>query len=142
MNTRKLGQQDSKLILDGMDGHTRPKKALVDGVDGHARPKKSPKVPDRSPERIRKIITLLKLVTAPSRQMILLLLADGEKNVGDICDGLESTSQPAVSHQLSLLRHGRLIEAVRRGRNVFYVLTEEGKNIAEAYHTLANSENF
>ena len=114
----------------------------LDGHDGRSRAKRSPKGVDRSPERIRRIITLLKLVTAPSRQMILLLLDDGEKNVGEICSGLETTSQPAVSHQLSLLRHGRLIEAVRRGRNVYYELTEEGQSIAGAYKTLADSPHF
>jgi len=86
--------------------------------------------------RIQQIVTRLRLVTAPSRQSILLLLAEGEKNVGDICEALGNPSQPAVSHQLSLLRHGRLIESQRRGRHVFYVLTDSGRALARAFHVL------
>jgi len=88
---------------------------------------------------IHQIVTRLRLVTAPSRQKILLLLASGEHNVGDICEELGNPSQPAVSHQLSLLRHGRLIECQRRGRNVFYRLTESGQSVARAYEVLGNS---
>lgn len=87
--------------------------------------------------QIHEVVARLRLVTAPSRQSILLLLADGERKVGDICQALGNPSQPAVSHQLSLLRHGQLIESQRRGRNVYYVLTDSGKAIARVYHILA-----
>jgi len=89
--------------------------------------------------RIHQIVTRLRLVTAPSRQKILLLLARGEQNVGDICEELGNPSQPAVSHQLSLLRHGRLIESQRRGRNVYYQLTDSGRSVAHAFDVLGAS---
>ena len=58
-------------------------------------------VGDTMQSRVHEIVTRLRLVTAPSRQKILMLLAEGEQNVGDICQGIENPSQPAVSHQLS-----------------------------------------
>jgi len=91
---------------------------------------------DHSAERVQQIVTRLRLVTAPSRQKIVLLLASGEHSVGSICEALGNPSQPAVSHQLSLLRHGRLVEANRRGRHVFYHLTEPGQSLARAFDRL------
>lgn len=91
---------------------------------------------DESLSKVHQIVNKLRLVTAPSRQSILLLLAKGEQNVGDICEELGSPSQPAVSHQLSLLRHGRLIESQRRGRNVYYRLTHSGQTVAAAFERL------
>ncbi len=86
--------------------------------------------------RLQRIVTRLRLVTAPSRQNIILALENGERNVAAICQTLNNPSQPAVSHQLSLLRHGQLIESSRRGRNVFYSLTESGQAVARAFNTL------
>jgi len=96
---------------------------------------------DSSLARVQQIVTRLKLVTAPSRQKILMLLAQGERNVGDICLELGNPSQPAVSHQLSLLRHGRLIESERQGRNVIYRLTESGRSVADAFEALARFDD-
>ena len=86
--------------------------------------------------RIQRIVTRLRLATAPSRQNIILALENGERNVAAICEVLNNPSQPAVSHQLSLLRHGQLIESSRRGRNVFYALTKSGQAVARAFDTL------
>ena len=94
---------------------------------------------DPNKARIALIVNRLRLVSAPSRQMIVLLLAEGEQNVGAICECLANPSQPAVSHQLSLLRHGGLIECQRRGRNVFYALTESGRVVARVFDVLARS---
>jgi len=68
--------------------------------------------------------------------MILLLLDDGEMFAGEIREALHSPSQPAVSHQLSLLRHGRLIEAQRIGRKIAYRLTDTGRLIVDALDRL------
>lgn len=94
----------------------------------------------REQARIRQIVERLRLVTSPTRQRILLYLAQGEQHVGRICEELEQASQPAVSHQLSLLRHGRLIEANRHGRFVHYRLTESGQALARVFDVLAKSQ--
>src|SRR5262245_19954889 len=50
----------------------------------------------------------LKQVSDPTRLQIILMLAEGEKHVGALCETLNQ-SQPAVSHHLALLRHGSVI---------------------------------
>ena len=72
---------------------------------------------------------LLKQVSDPTRLQVVLMLAEGEKHVGALCDQL-SQSQPAVSHHLALLRHGGIIAPRRQGKNNFYGLTETGEELA------------
>ena len=55
----------------------------------------------------------------PTRVRILDALADGELCVCDIAS-LVRMSESAVSHQLRLLRHMRLVRARRTGRQAFY----------------------
>ena len=57
--------------------------------------------------------------------MAILALLDGERTVNDICD-IVGLAQPAISHHLALLRHGRLIEAVRDGKTNRYSRLELG----------------
>jgi DNA-binding transcriptional ArsR family regulator len=73
---------------------------------------------------------LLKQVSDPTRLQVILLLADGEKHVGALCEGL-TQSQPAVSHHLALMRHGGIIAPRRHGKNNFYSLTETGAELAK-----------
>jgi DNA-binding transcriptional ArsR family regulator len=72
---------------------------------------------------------LLKQVSDPTRLQVVLMLAEGEKHVGALCEQL-SQSQPAVSHHLALLRHGGIIAPRRQGKNNFYGLTETGEELA------------
>jgi len=58
-----------------------------------------------------------------------MILADGERHVGALCDIL-TQSQPAVSHHLALLRHGGIIMPRREGKNNFYDLTPLGRTLA------------
>ena len=60
-----------------------------------------------------------------------MLLNEKERNVSELCADLGTQSQPAVSHHLALLRHGRLIEPRRSGKHNFYGLTEAGRELAE-----------
>ncbi len=62
---------------------------------------------------------LLKQVSDPTRLQVILLLAEGEKHVGALCEDLNQ-SQPAVSHHLALLRVSGLIESRREGKHNFY----------------------
>ena len=59
-----------------------------------------------------------------------MLLADKERNVSELCSDLGTQSQPAVSHHLALLRHGRLIEPTRNGKTNVYDLTDSGRELA------------
>ncbi|QDV38471.1 ArsR/SmtB family transcription factor [Tautonia plasticadhaerens] len=91
--------------------------------------KKSQKEADQRAQQARRASVLLKHVSDPTRLQVILILADGERHVGALCEQL-SQSQPAVSHHLALLRHGGIIAPRRQGKNNFYSLTETGESLA------------
>lgn len=64
---------------------------------------------------------LFRLLSDKTRLNILLLLADGERNVTSLCEQLQ-LPQPTVSHHLGLLRVNNVIGNRRRGKQVFYHL--------------------
>ena len=84
----------------------------------------------RPSAEIRRVADLLKQVSDPTRLQVLMLLNEKERNVSELCADLGTQSQPAVSHHLALLRHGRLIEPRRSGKHNFYGLTEAGRELA------------
>ncbi len=86
-------------------------------------------------QQARRASILLKHVSDPTRLQVILILADGERHVGALCDQL-SQSQPAVSHHLALLRHGGIISPRRQGKNNFYSLTEIGTDLARVVKNL------
>ena len=65
----------------------------------------------------------MRLLTNRSRLMILCLLNDGEKSVGELVDAL-GAREPAVSQQLALMRHSGIIEARREGRSMIYSVAD------------------
>ncbi|QDV34511.1 ArsR/SmtB family transcription factor [Tautonia plasticadhaerens] len=79
---------------------------------------------------VRQAAELLKQVSDPTRLQVLMLLTEKERNVSELCADLGSTSQPAVSHHLALLRHGRLIEPRRMGKHNYYYLTDGGRELS------------
>jgi DNA-binding transcriptional ArsR family regulator len=87
---------------------------------------------------IRRVADLLKQVSDPTRLQVLMLLATKERNVTELCADLGTQSQPAVSHHLSLLRHGRLIEPRRSGKHNFYGLTDAGRELAEVVNSVVS----
>ena len=99
---------------------------------------KSPKaaVQVRPSAEIRRVADLLKQVSDPTRLQILMLLSEKERNVSELCTDLGTQSQPAVSHHLALLRHGRLIEPRRSGKHNFYYLTDGGRDLAKVVQHL------
>src|SRR6476660_653891 len=96
---------------------------------------KSAAASSRSTSEIRRVAELLKQVSDPTRLQVLMLLSEKERNVTELCSDLGTQSQPAVSHHLALLRHGRLIEPRRAGKHNFYALTDAGRQLA----TVVNS---
>mgnify|MGYP003594207210 FL=1 len=59
-----------------------------------------------------------------TRFQILGVLMQGEKSVSEIQE-VSSVSQPAVSHQLRMLRDRGLVTARRDGQRMFYSLADE-----------------
>ncbi|HEX8204032.1 MAG TPA: metalloregulator ArsR/SmtB family transcription factor [Isosphaeraceae bacterium] len=92
--------------------------------------------PSRPAPGIRQAADLLKQVSDPTRLQVLMLLTQKERNVSELCANLGTQSQPAVSHHLALLRHGRLIEPRRSGKHNFYYLTDAGRDLAEVVTAL------
>jgi len=90
---------------------------------------RSAKGADQRFQQARRASTLLKHVSDPTRLQVILILAEGERHVGALCNQL-SQSQPAVSHHLALLRHGGIIAPRRQGKNNFYSLTDVGSDLA------------
>ncbi len=67
------------------------------------------------------LVEIFRLLSDKTRLNILMLLADGERNVSNLCEEL-SLPQPTVSHHLGLLRMRNLISNRRSGKQVFYGL--------------------
>jgi DNA-binding transcriptional ArsR family regulator len=92
----------------------------------------------RPTAEIRRVADLLKQVSDPTRLQVLMLLNEKERNVSELCADLGTQSQPAVSHHLALLRHGRLIEPRRSGKHNFYGLTEAGRELAQVVYSVVS----
>ena len=58
-----------------------------------------------------------------TRIRIICAIQDGELTVSDICSALEM-SQPAISHQLRILKDARIVRSRRDGRNILYSLDD------------------
>ena len=67
---------------------------------------------------------LFRLLSDKTRLHIVLLLTDGERNVGSLCEQLQ-LPQPTVSHHLGLLRTQNIIANRRNGKQVYYGLNED-----------------
>jgi DNA-binding transcriptional ArsR family regulator len=96
---------------------------------------KSKKTTEQRFKQVQRAAILLKQVSDPTRIQTVLMLSEGEKHVGALCDQLNQ-SQPAVSHHLALLRHGGIIIPRRQGKNNFYALSEIGDELAKLVKNL------
>jgi DNA-binding transcriptional ArsR family regulator len=76
----------------------------------------------------------LKALSHEARLVILCMLIEGEKSVGEIEETLQ-LRQPAVSQQLARLRADDLVETRREGKNIYYSLARpEVREVIEALH--------
>jgi DNA-binding transcriptional ArsR family regulator len=74
--------------------------------------------------RARKASDFLKALAHESRLLILCLLAERERTVGEL-ESLLAISQPTVSQQLARLRLDGLVDSRRDGKAVYYSLADE-----------------
>ncbi|CAN5538927.1 hypothetical protein BH10PLA1_BH10PLA1_11680 [soil metagenome] len=79
-----------------------------------------------SEEDLEHLTALFRLLSDRTRLNIVLLLAQGERNVTSLCEELR-LPQPTVSHHLGLLRTSNLVTNRRMGKQVFYALPAEAK---------------
>jgi DNA-binding transcriptional ArsR family regulator len=84
-------------------------------------------------DNVQGLSEIFKTLGDPTRLRILAALCSGPLCVHELCEALD-ISQPAVSHQLRVLRAARLVRPRRDGREMIYsiddahvmVLLEEG----------------
>lgn len=77
-----------------------------------------------SPELTEEIAAIFKAMADPTRVRILHALSHAELCVTDIAAVLDM-KEPAVSHQLRLLRSLRVVRARRDGKQVYYALDDD-----------------
>ncbi|AWV21805.1 Transcriptional regulator, ArsR family [Roseomonas mucosa] len=75
-------------------------------------------------DQVVELAETFRLMSDPTRLRIILSCLDSAVAVGDIADRL-GISGSLVSHHLRLLRAARLLQAERRGRQVFYAVGDE-----------------
>lgn len=69
-------------------------------------------------------VEFCKAMADDTRQKILVLLLDGEKCVSDIVETFD-TSQPTISHHLSILKQFKLVTSRKEGKLVFYDINRD-----------------
>lgn len=74
-------------------------------------------------EIFRKIAELLSLFGDTTRVRIMAELLDKELCVSEIAEHLQMTAS-AISHQLRILKQGRLVKSRKEGKTVFYSLAD------------------
>ena len=85
-------------------------------------------------EQARRASDFLKAFSHQARLVILCLLSEGEKTVGELAQIL-NLRQPAVSQQLARLRADGLVETRRNGKNMYYSLARpEVREIIAVLH--------
>jgi ArsR family transcriptional regulator len=77
-----------------------------------------PRIPE---DQVVELAEMFRLMSDPTRLKIILACLDDPAAVGEMADRL-AISASLVSHHLRLLRAARLLQADRRGRQVFYVV--------------------
>ncbi len=84
---------------------------------------------------------LLRALAHEARLMILCMLVEGEKSVGELEAFLEMR-QPTVSQQLARLRADRLVQTRREGKTIYYSLaSEEARKVVSVLYDLYCRDN-
>jgi len=78
---------------------------------------------ERLLKRARRASDMMKAMSHESRLMLLCLLAEKERSVGEL-EQLLSLRQPIVSQQLARLRYDNLVSTRRDGKTVYYFIED------------------
>src|SRR5437764_7754403 len=97
------------------------------------------RVTSATDQDLEQLIALFRLLSDKTRLNILMMLAEGERNVSSLCEELK-LPQPTVSHHLGLLRMNNVIGNRRAGKQVFYGLN--GRVEAEDNAMVIDAQNF
>ncbi len=92
-------------------------------------------------ENAREATSFLKAIANEHRLMILCLLAEGERSVGELEELLE-LRQPTLSQQLARLRSDDLVNTRRDGKSIHYSLSSpETQKVVQLLYELFCAEN-
>ena len=80
--------------------------------------------PAAAEEELEQLAALFRLLSDRTRLNLLLLLADGERNVTKLCEALK-LPQPTVSHHLRKLTEAGLLEREQRGKWAYFSLRRD-----------------
>ena len=69
-------------------------------------------------------VNIFKLISDETRMKILISIIDESKSVNEIVRAV-NVSQSGISHQLKLLKEGRIVKSERRGKSILYSLDDE-----------------
>ena len=75
-------------------------------------------------DQVVELAEMFRLISDPTRLRIILACLDAPAAVNEMAERIGSSAS-LVSHHLRLLRAARLLQADRRGRQVFYVVGDE-----------------
>lgn len=84
----------------------------------------SPEINILSVDSARNVAQFFQVLSDPTRVRIVKALAEGEWCVTDLVTALQM-DQPAVSHQLKYLRKLGVVRYSKKGRRVFYTLSDD-----------------
>ncbi len=86
------------------------------------------------------VCEIMTLLSNRSRLMILCLLTEGEKSVGQLAEAI-GARDTAVSQHLAVLRRERIVKARREGQTMFYRIVREdvGRLLSFLYDTYCGS---
>jgi ArsR family transcriptional regulator, arsenate/arsenite/antimonite-responsive transcriptional repressor len=90
-------------------------------------------------KKLISLSSLLQLIGESSRLQILCILKQGKHCVCEINKHIKA-SQSLISHHLKDLKDGGLITDNKKGLNVFYSLTPEGKHIVNLIFEINKKE--
>ncbi len=76
-----------------------------------------------SERELEALTDIFSIFADSTRIRIICALGDGELTVNEICSAVEM-SQPAVSHQMRILKNTRVVKCRRSGRNSYYSLDD------------------
>lgn len=74
-------------------------------------------------EKAAEAADFMRLFSTPSRLMLLCHIAEKERSVGEIQEGLDF-KQPALSQQLAELRQAGLVQTRRESRQIYYSIAD------------------
>lgn len=92
--------------------------------DGHREALAAIQAQEPTRQELASLAELYKMLGDPTRVRILSALSMAEFCVSCLAEALDM-SQSAISHQLRLLKQGRLVRSRKEGRTVYYTLDDD-----------------